>query len=124
MIAVPSHYKSFGMVALEAMACGTPVIASDVGGLSFIVRSGESGFPIPDQDMKVWADCMECLLHDPELRDELGQQGAAVAQQYAWSRIADRIVDLYRCVVAGPGEPARMSGTASSASSDPASHIT
>jgi D-inositol-3-phosphate glycosyltransferase len=105
MIAVPSHYESFGMVALEAMACGTPVIASDVGGLSFIVRNGETGFLIPDQDVDAWADTMQRLLHDPGLRAELGRRGSQVAQQYAWPRITDRIVELYRDVLEGRRQP-------------------
>ena len=50
---MPSHYESFGMVALEAMACGTPVIASEVGGLGFLVQNGETGYTIPNGDPDV-----------------------------------------------------------------------
>lgn len=96
MMAVPSHYESFGMVALEAMACGAPVIASDVGGLSFIVRDGETGFLIPEKDVDAWADKMLLLLTQPDLREELGNRGAEIAKNYAWSRIADQILALYR----------------------------
>lgn len=96
MVAVPSHYESFGMVALEAMACGAPVIASDVGGLSFIVRDGETGFLIPERDIDALAEKMLLLLSRPELRDELGARGVEVAQGYCWSCIADQILALYR----------------------------
>ncbi len=95
MILVPSHYESFGMVALEAMACGTPVIASDVGGLSFLIRDGETGFLVPEKDVDAWADKMLLLLRRPGLREELGGRGIEVAQEYAWSRIADQILALY-----------------------------
>lgn len=100
MIAVPSHYESFGMVALEAMACGTPVVASDVGGLSFIVRDGETGFLIPEKDVGAWADRMFRLLKQPKLQAQLGHRGVKAAQEYAWSHIADQIVALY-CDVHG-----------------------
>jgi len=96
MVSVPSRYESFGMVALEAMACGAPVIASDVGGLSFIVHDGETGFLIPEQDIDALAEKMLLLLSRPELRDELGARGVEVAQAYCWSCIADQILALYR----------------------------
>ena len=95
MITVLSHYESFGMVALGAMACGAPVIASDVGGLSFVVRDVETGFLILDRDVDAWADKMLLLLSRPELRTELGDRGVEIAQHYAWARIADQMLALY-----------------------------
>jgi D-inositol-3-phosphate glycosyltransferase len=99
VVVMPSLYESFGMVALEAMACGTPVVASDVGGLSFIVRDGETGFLVPDRDPRAFADCLGKLLCDPALRKRLGKRGNEIAREYAWSRIADQIEALYGEVV-------------------------
>lgn len=99
MVTVPSHYESFGMVALEATACRAPVIASDVGGLSFIVQDGETGFLVPDQDVDAWADKMLLLLQNAELRDKLSRRGAEVAKKYAWSNITDEVLELYHDVL-------------------------
>jgi len=95
VVVMPSLYESFGLVALEAMACGTPVVASDVGGLSFVVRDGETGYLVPDRDPRALADCLGKLLRDPELRARLGRRGIEVAREYAWPRIADQIESLY-----------------------------
>ncbi|HEX7586798.1 MAG TPA: glycosyltransferase, partial [Anaerolineae bacterium] len=95
VVVMPSLYESFGMVALEAMACGTPVVASDVGGLSYIVRDGETGFLVPEGDPRALADCLGQLLHDPALRARLGRRGIEVAREYAWPRITDQIELLY-----------------------------
>ncbi|MBI3286878.1 MAG: glycosyltransferase [Chloroflexi bacterium] len=92
---VPSHYESFGMVALEAMACGTPVIASRVGGLTFTVKDGQTGFLIPDGDARALCDRVQRLLDDPGLRQRMGQQARQVAQHYSWPLIAERILKLY-----------------------------
>jgi D-inositol-3-phosphate glycosyltransferase len=99
-VIMPSHYESFGMVALEAMACGTPVIASEVGGLAFLVRDGETGFHVPDRDPEALADRICSLLTDPLLRTGLGQRAADYARGYAWPVIAERIVALYETVLA------------------------
>ncbi len=96
---MPSRYESFGMVALEAMARGTPVVASDVGGLSFVVRDGETGYLVPEGDPHALADCVGYLLHHPKLRAHLGKQGIKVAREYAWPRIADDIEKLYERVI-------------------------
>ena len=95
VVVMPSLYESFGMVALEAMACGTPVVASDVGGLSFVVRDGETGFLVPERDPHALADCLGHLIRNPELRAYLGKRGIEVAREYAWPRIADQIEELY-----------------------------
>ncbi len=95
MVVMPSHYESFGMVALEAMACGTPVVASKVGGLAYNVRDGQTGFLVPGGDAEALAARIRLLLKDHALRQQLGQQAAHWAQAYGWPAIADQIVDLY-----------------------------
>jgi D-inositol-3-phosphate glycosyltransferase len=101
-VIMPSHYESFGMVALEAMACGTPVIASEVGGLAFLVKDGETGFHVPDREPSLLAERICAILTDPILRLELGQQAAAHAQGYGWPVIADQIVAVYEAVLRQP----------------------
>lgn len=94
-VVVPSHYESFGLVALEAMACGTPVVASETGGLVFLVRDGETGFHVPVGDAPALAEKIGLLIHDADLRARLGDQAVAYAQKFAWPIIAEQIVDLY-----------------------------
>jgi len=101
MVVMPSDYESFGMVALEAMACGTPVIASDVGGLSFLVRHGRTGYRVPARDPKALAAKITRLLTDEGLRRRIGQRAVCWAESYAWPRIADRIEALYTQAING-----------------------
>ena len=95
VLVMPSHYESFGMVALEAMACGTPVIASEVGGLAYLVRDGETGFTIPDQEPDMLCDKISWLLNDKLLHDLMSYRAVEYAQDYAWEKIAKQIMDLY-----------------------------
>jgi D-inositol-3-phosphate glycosyltransferase len=96
MVVMPSQYESFGMVALEAMACGTPVVASKVGGLAYNVRDGQTGFLVPGGDAETLASRIRLLLQDHALRRQLGEQAARWAQAYGWPVIAGQIVDLYK----------------------------
>jgi len=96
VLVMPSHYESFGMVALEAMACGTPVVASQVGGLAFLIQDGVTGFVVPDGNPTLLADRLEQLIRDPQLRQRLGQQAADYARQYAWEKIAQRMLQVYQ----------------------------
>lgn len=96
VLVMPSHYESFGMVALEAMACGTPVIASEVGGLAYLVRDGETGFTIPSDEPEMLCEKLSWLLNDPELHARMGGQAAEYAKDYAWEKIAAQIVDAYQ----------------------------
>src|SRR5574339_473016 len=90
LLVMPSHYESFGMVALEAMACGTPVIASEVGGLAYLVRDGETGFTIPAEEPDTLCEKLTWLLNDPALHAKMSGQAAQYAQDYAWEKIARR----------------------------------
>ena len=99
VVVMPSHYESFGMVALEAMACGTPVIASEVGGLAYLVRDGETGFTIPAEEPDTLCEKLSWLLNDPDLHEKMSGQAAEYAQDYAWENIAAHIVDVYKELV-------------------------
>ncbi len=99
VLVMPSHYESFGMVALEAMACGTPVIASDVGGLSFLVQDGQTGFTVPDDEPEALCDKLAALLGDPRLRASMGRCAAEYAQGYSWDKIAGQIVEVYKSLL-------------------------
>lgn len=96
VVVMPSHYESFGLVALEAMACGTPVVASQVGGLMFLVQNGVTGYLVPDDNPDELCARLKQLLVDHALREEMGQQAAQYAQEYDWGRIATQIEDVYR----------------------------
>src|SRR5215208_2034943 len=95
LLVMPSHYESFGMVALEAMACGTPVIASEVGGLAYLVRDGETGFTIPDQEPEALCEKISWLLNDSQLHATMSRGAVEYAQDYAWEKIAKQIVNVY-----------------------------
>jgi D-inositol-3-phosphate glycosyltransferase len=99
VVVMPSHYESFGMVALEAMACGTPVIASEVGGLAYLVRDGETGFTIPDQEPEELCDKISWMLSDRELHETMSARAVEYAQDYAWEKIAKQIVEVYKGLV-------------------------
>lgn len=99
VLVMPSHYESFGMVALEAMACGTPVIASEVGGLAYLVRDGETGFTIPDQEPEKLCEKISWLLNDPELHESMSRRAVEYAQDYAWEKIVKQIVETYQGLI-------------------------
>lgn len=99
VLVMPSLYESFGMVALEAMACGTPVIASEVGGLGYLVQNGVTGYTIPDSDPVVLCESLTKLLGDHELREDMGRRAADYAVNYRWETIGTQIVDVYKEVL-------------------------
>ncbi len=96
MVVMPSHYESFGMVAIEAMACGTPVIASDVGGLSFSIESGFNGYLVPGQNPEALANKILLLLKYPRLREQLSDQAQAWVRRFSWSNIADELIEVFQ----------------------------
>jgi len=94
-VVVPSQYESFGMVALEAMACGKPVVASQIGGLAYLVQDGVTGFTIPVDEPIELANRLTSLLQDPGLRDRMGKQAVQVAREYAWDKITAKLLLVY-----------------------------
>jgi D-inositol-3-phosphate glycosyltransferase len=97
VVAVPSHNESFGLVALEAQACGTPVVATDVGGLRTTVRDGVSGLLVPGHGADQWAAALSKAV---ELREVLRPGALAHAAQFSWASTADELLATYRDVLA------------------------
>ena len=100
VVVVPSRAESFGLVALEAAACGRPVVAAGVGGLRTLVDDGRTGFLIDERDPELYAERIDLLLGDPGLASSLGRAGASRAQQYRWSTAAARLRRIYTDVAA------------------------
>ncbi|NQE34693.1 glycosyltransferase family 4 protein [Microcoleus asticus] len=93
---IPSHYEPFGLVAIEAMACGTPVIASDVGGLKYTVVPQETGLLAPPKNEAAFADAIDRLLVDSVWRQQLGHRGRQRVETYfSWDGIASQLSQLY-----------------------------
>lgn len=93
---VPSHYEPFGLVALEAMASRTPVVASQVGGLQFTVIPEVTGLLVPPQDDEALASAIERVLSHPDWRNQLGEAGRMrVEIAFSWDSVASRLSQLY-----------------------------
>ena len=89
---IPSYSESFGLVGLEAQACGTAVIASNVAGLASIVRDGVTGFLVDGPDPAAYAERMRRILEEPGLGERLGWRGQRRAQGFSWGRTADQLL--------------------------------
>jgi D-inositol-3-phosphate glycosyltransferase len=95
VVLVPSRSESFGLVALEAAACGTPVVAAAVGGLRTLVDHGRTGFLVAGRDPKVYAAYVQEIVDHPELARSLSQTAARRARDYTWSTTAGRLRRVY-----------------------------
>jgi D-inositol-3-phosphate glycosyltransferase len=95
LVMVPSRSESFGLVALEAAACGTPVVAAAVGGLRTLVDHGRTGFLVDGRDPTVYAAYAEQVLANPALAGELSARAARRARDYTWSTAAGRLRRIY-----------------------------
>jgi D-inositol-3-phosphate glycosyltransferase len=95
VVAVPSYNESFGLVALEAQACGTPVVAARVGGLPVAVTDGVSGLLVDGHGDVQWADALGSVALVPGRRDELAARTVGHARAFSWDRTADALLDTY-----------------------------
>ena len=96
VVVVPSYNESFGLVAVEAQATGTPVVAAAVGGLPTVVRDGVSGLLVEGHDPADYARSIERVLGAPAYRARLSRGAVEQAASFAWERTADRTLDVYR----------------------------
>ena len=98
---VPSRSESFGLVALEAAACGTPVVASDVGGLSSLIDHGRTGYLVEDPSPESFAAWVRQILAEPMLAERLGSGAVMRARRYTWARAAHLLRDIYADLTVG-----------------------
>ncbi len=98
-LVVCSHSESFGLAALEAQACGTPVVGTPVGGLSYVVRNGESGFLEDTRDPTVFASRLKTLLGDERLIRDFRAAAVRSAQVFSWKRSASEFIMLFDCLM-------------------------
>ncbi|ATL70960.1 D-inositol-3-phosphate glycosyltransferase [Nocardia terpenica] len=112
LVAVPSYNESFGLVAIEAQASGTPVVAAHVGGLGTAVRDGVSGLLVPSHRADDWAAALRVLLDDPARLVRMGVAAADHATNFSWAHTADGLLDSYEVALAGyRGMRSRLAGT-------------
>ncbi|MBM3956689.1 MAG: glycosyltransferase [Gemmatimonadetes bacterium] len=114
---LPSYYESFGLAALEAAACGRPVVASKVGGLPSVVRDGETGYLVGWRCPGPFVDRLELLLANDRLRRDMGEAARIHAQTLTWETCARRLLRLYECMVGRNGKQAGGSRACVAASS-------
>ena len=113
VVVIPSFSESFGLVALEAMASGVPVVASRVGGLTVTVADGRTGYLVPWRCPEPFAEKIDLLLSNDALRRALGAAGVESVKEYAWENVASALLDLYGEVLeetAAAAQPAAAVG--------------
>ncbi|MCD6356924.1 MAG: glycosyltransferase [Anaerolineaceae bacterium] len=101
MVVMPSYYESFGMVALEAMACGTPVIATQVGGLQCLVQDQVTGFTVPNGDPDALEEKITALICKDELKEKISRSSASYAQSFSWKKITKKLIKTFNKTIRG-----------------------
>ena len=95
---MPSYHESFGVAAVESLACGTPVVATRAGGLTTIVRNGETGYLVP-RCCGFFAEKLDTLLQQPDLLEQMRQVARPSVLEYSWKRVASQVRDMYQDVL-------------------------
>jgi D-inositol-3-phosphate glycosyltransferase len=103
-LVVTSRYESFGLAAVEALACGTPVVASQVGGLPSILRDGENGLLVRWRSPQAFAERLDELLGDDEVRGRLAANARASVEHFDWRQIGDDVRQMYAQLLAAQRE--------------------
>ena len=103
---VPSYYESFGLVAVEAQASGTPVIATRVGGLQYTVRDGQTGYLVSWRCPEPFAERLEALLANPDLQQRFGRMARTAVERFDWAAVATQIAAIYDELLTPPVLPA------------------
>lgn len=101
VLVVPSRSESFGLAAVEAQACGLPVVAARVGGLAYTVAEAESGLLVEGHDPRSFAAAVSAVLDHPSFRDQLSRGASRFATRFSWDAAGDRMVGLYRDISSG-----------------------
>jgi glycosyltransferase involved in cell wall biosynthesis len=101
----PSLVEGFGLTALEAMACGLPVILSSNTFAEDVITDGVEGFIVPIRDSAAIAERLRLLAADPELRARMGAAARRTAEQHSWTRYGRQIVGIFRDLLPQPGSP-------------------
>lgn len=96
LVTVPSHSESFGLVAMEAQACGVPVVASDVGGLRTAVRDGVSGLLVPNREPEAWARTIASVLDSPRRQSAMSTAAREQALNFGWEATTASIISTYQ----------------------------
>jgi D-inositol-3-phosphate glycosyltransferase len=101
VVAVPSRSESFGLVALEASACGTPVVASAVGGLLSLVNDGVTGVLVQSRTPSAFAAALDAVLNDPAMATSMSMAGSVASLDYSWTMAATRLNTVYDEICSG-----------------------
>jgi D-inositol-3-phosphate glycosyltransferase len=96
LVCVPSYNESFGLVAIEAQASGTPVVAASVGGLTTAVKDGVTGLLVEGHDPVDYADAMTRIIRDAGLREQMSRAARRHARTFGWEQTADHLLGVYR----------------------------
>lgn len=105
LLVQPSHKEGWGLTVIEANACGTPVVATEVPGLRDSVRDGENGLLVPARNSAALAAAMGRILDDTDLRARLSRGAMAWAERFRWNTVADAFAEVLRSVAEGGGSP-------------------